>query len=254
MRLIVGLGNPGPKYAGHRHNIGYMAVDRIASDHGFGPWKSKFQGMVSEGRFGSDRVVLLKPETFMNNSGQSVQAAMKFYKIDPADVIVFHDELDLAPGKVRVKMGGGRLEVFNFCSEQPHLFVIECAADVGTFGKSVDQDCIIDRPLIKAVEKRRNASPFGLQTILFSYNGVQLGVCISRVEFDENLSLSYSRSVLDVDRSNLPVKFRLYDLNTTYRYNLALPSRDHFNFEHTCHHNDCREDGHGKPDRGMKSG
>ena len=69
MRLIVGLGNPGPKYAGHRHNIGYMAVGRIAEDHGFGPWKSKFQGVISEGRFGSDRIVLLKPETFMNNSG-----------------------------------------------------------------------------------------------------------------------------------------------------------------------------------------
>ncbi|MEP2027089.1 MAG: aminoacyl-tRNA hydrolase [Paracoccaceae bacterium] len=107
MRLIVGLGNPGPKYAGHRHNIGYMAVDRIASDHDFGPWKSKFQGMVSEGRFGSDRAVLLKPETFMNNSGQSVGEAMRFYKLAPEEVVVLHDEIDLAPGKVRAKMAGG---------------------------------------------------------------------------------------------------------------------------------------------------
>jgi peptidyl-tRNA hydrolase, PTH1 family len=107
MKLIVGLGNPGGKYARNRHNIGFMALDRIAEDHGFAPWKGKFQGSVSEGRFGSDRAVLLKPETFMNNSGQSVQAAMKFYKIDPADVIVFHDELDLAPGKVKCKTGGG---------------------------------------------------------------------------------------------------------------------------------------------------
>lgn len=107
MKLIVGLGNPGGKYARHRHNIGFMAVDRIAEDHGFAPWKGKFQGSVSEGRFGSDRAVLLKPETFMNNSGQSVQAAMQFYKLDPADVVVLHDEIDLAPGKVKHKVGGG---------------------------------------------------------------------------------------------------------------------------------------------------
>ncbi|MGC1496831.1 MAG: aminoacyl-tRNA hydrolase [Sulfitobacter sp.] len=107
MKLIVGLGNPGAKYARNRHNIGFMALDQIASDHGFGPWKGKHQGSVSEGRFGSDRAVLLKPETFMNNSGQSVQAAMRFYKLEPADVIVFHDEIDLAPGKVKCKVGGG---------------------------------------------------------------------------------------------------------------------------------------------------
>jgi PTH1 family peptidyl-tRNA hydrolase len=107
MKLIVGLGNPGTKYAGHRHNIGFMAADRIAADHGFSPWKSKHQGSLCEGRFGSDRVVLLKPETFMNNSGQSVQAAMRFYKLDPEDVIVLHDEIDLAPGKVKFKTGGG---------------------------------------------------------------------------------------------------------------------------------------------------
>lgn len=107
MKLIVGLGNPGAKYAGNRHNIGYMAVDRIAADHGFTPWRSKFQGQISEGRFGSDKVILLKPETFMNLSGQSVGEAMRFHKIDPADVIVFHDEIDLAPSKVRLKTGGG---------------------------------------------------------------------------------------------------------------------------------------------------
>lgn len=107
MKLIVGLGNPGPKYAEHRHNIGFMALDRIAQDHDFSPWRGKHQGSVSEGRFGSERAVLLKPETFMNNSGQSVQAAMRFYKIDPSDVIVLHDEIDLAPGKVKYKVGGG---------------------------------------------------------------------------------------------------------------------------------------------------
>lgn len=107
MKLIVGLGNPGAKYARHRHNIGYMAVDRIADDHGFSPWRSKFQGVISEGRLGSEKIVLQKPETFMNLSGQSVGEAMRFFKLDPDEVIVFQDELDLAPGKVRVKTGGG---------------------------------------------------------------------------------------------------------------------------------------------------
>lgn len=107
MRLFVGLGNPGAKYAGNRHNIGFMALDQIAADHGFAPWRSKFQAQLSEGKFGSTKVILLKPETFMNKSGQSVGEAMRFYKLEPADVVVFHDELDLAPGKARVKMGGG---------------------------------------------------------------------------------------------------------------------------------------------------
>ena len=107
MKLIVGLGNPGAKYAQNRHNIGFMAVDRIAADHGFGPWKARFQGQVAEGRLGAEKVMLLKPETFMNLSGQSVGEAMRFYKLTPGDVTVFHDELDLAPGKVRVKQGGG---------------------------------------------------------------------------------------------------------------------------------------------------
>lgn len=107
MKLFVGLGNPGQKYARNRHNIGFMAVDRIAEDHGFGPWKSKFQGEISEGRLGSEKILLLKPQTFMNRSGQSVGEAMRFYKLESTDVVVFHDELDLAPGKVRVKAGGG---------------------------------------------------------------------------------------------------------------------------------------------------
>ena len=107
MKLFVGLGNPGSKYARNRHNIGFMALDRIAEDHGFGPWKSKFQGEVAEGRLGTEKILLLKPQTFMNRSGQSVGEAMRFYKLESTDVTVFHDELDLAPGKVRVKAGGG---------------------------------------------------------------------------------------------------------------------------------------------------
>ena len=107
MRLFVGLGNPGAKYARNRHNIGFMAVEQIASDNGFGPWRSKFQGQISEGALGREKVLLLKPETFMNKSGHSVGAAAQFYKLAPTDIYVFHDELDLAPGKCRVKTGGG---------------------------------------------------------------------------------------------------------------------------------------------------
>lgn len=107
MKLIVGLGNPGTKYAENRHNIGFMAVDRIAADYSFSPWKSRFQGLVSDGRLGQGRVTLLKPQTFMNLSGQSVGEAMRYLKLTPAEVIVLHDELDLAPGKCRLKQGGG---------------------------------------------------------------------------------------------------------------------------------------------------
>lgn len=107
MKLIVGLGNPGAKYASNRHNIGFMALDRIAEDHGFGPWRTRFQGQANDGRIGDCRVTLLKPQTFMNLSGQAVGEAMRYLKLTPADVIVLHDELDLAPGKCRVKQGGG---------------------------------------------------------------------------------------------------------------------------------------------------
>ncbi|WP_293575557.1 aminoacyl-tRNA hydrolase [Phaeobacter sp.] len=107
MKLFVGLGNPGAKYAGNRHNIGFMALDQIASDHGFSPWKSKFQAQLCEGQMAGEKVLLLKPQTFMNLSGQSVGEAMRFYKLTPDAVTVLHDELDLAPGKARVKQGGG---------------------------------------------------------------------------------------------------------------------------------------------------
>lgn len=107
MKLFVGLGNPGGQYARNRHNVGFMAVDAIADAHGFGPWRGKFQGEVAEGRLGTEKVLLLKPATYMNLSGDSVQAALRFYKIEPGDMVVFHDELDLAPGRVRVKTGGG---------------------------------------------------------------------------------------------------------------------------------------------------
>ncbi|KKB07237.1 aminoacyl-tRNA hydrolase [Devosia chinhatensis] len=107
MKLLVGLGNPGAQYAGNRHNIGFMAIDAIAAAHHIPTWKSKHAGQQAEGSIGPDRVLLLKPQTFMNKSGDSVQQVARFYKIPAADVIVFYDELDLAPGKVRVKVGGG---------------------------------------------------------------------------------------------------------------------------------------------------
>ena len=107
MLLLIGLGNPGQKYEHNRHNIGYVAVDEIVHRHSFGPWKSRFQGVVSEGRLGSQKVLALKPATFMNLSGQSVGEAMRFFKLGLEDVVVLHDELALEPGKMRVKTGGG---------------------------------------------------------------------------------------------------------------------------------------------------
>ena len=107
MLLWAGLGNPEPSMARQRHNVGFMAVDRIAQAHGFGPWRQRFKGSVAEGSVGGERVLLLKPLTYMNGSGESVQPAAAFYKLGPESVTAFHDELDLAPGKVRVKRGGG---------------------------------------------------------------------------------------------------------------------------------------------------
>ncbi len=107
MQLWVGLGNPGPGYAMHRHNVGFMAMDVIAELHGFGAVQKKFQGWTQEGRIGTEKVLLLKPATFMNESGRSVGEAMRFYKLELSALTVFHDELDLAPFKVKVKQGGG---------------------------------------------------------------------------------------------------------------------------------------------------
>ena len=107
MLLLVGLGNPGPKYQRNRHNVGFMAVDAIVRRHGFGPFRARFDGLAAEGEIGGEKVLALKPLTFMNDSGRSVAAAMRFYKLAPARVAVIHDELDLKPFKVRVKTGGG---------------------------------------------------------------------------------------------------------------------------------------------------
>lgn len=107
MQLIVGLGNPGDRYQNNRHNIGFMAVDRIGDDYGFGPARTRFQGEVREGVIAGEKCLLLKPQTFMNKSGQSVGEAIRFYKLEPDQILVIYDELDLAPGKIRMKLGGG---------------------------------------------------------------------------------------------------------------------------------------------------
>jgi peptidyl-tRNA hydrolase, PTH1 family len=107
MLLLVGLGNPGARYAANRHNIGFIAVQAIAKRHGIGPWRRRFQGLACEGPLGGARTLLVLPGTFMNESGRAVAEAAHFYKLAPSDVTVFHDEIDLPPGKVRVKIGGG---------------------------------------------------------------------------------------------------------------------------------------------------
>lgn len=107
MLLLAGLGNPGPRYANNRHNIGFMAVDEIVRRHSFSPWRSRFQADCAEGTLAGEKVLALKPQTYMNESGRAVGEALRFYKLTPQQVIVLYDEIDLAPGKVRVKLGGG---------------------------------------------------------------------------------------------------------------------------------------------------
>jgi PTH1 family peptidyl-tRNA hydrolase len=107
MLIFAGLGNPGDRHAGNRHNVGFMAVDAIARRHSFSPWTRKFQGLVAEGRLEGEKILLLKPQTYMNLSGQSVGEALRFYRLEPSQLTVFYDEIDLAPAKVRLKRGGG---------------------------------------------------------------------------------------------------------------------------------------------------
>ena len=121
MQLWVGLGNPGAQYALQRHNVGFMVADTIAEMHDFGPVKKAFQGWTQEGRIGSEKILLLKPATFMNESGRSIGEAMRFYKLDVGDVTVFHDELDLAPFKVKVKTGGGTAGHNGLRSTEAHI-------------------------------------------------------------------------------------------------------------------------------------
>ena len=121
MLLLVGLGNPGPSYRDNRHNVGFMAVDAIHGRWRLGPYRSKFHGDLADGVINGEKVLILKPQTYMNESGRAVQAAMTFYKIAPADVVVLHDELDLAAGKLRVKKGGGHAGHNGLRSIQGHI-------------------------------------------------------------------------------------------------------------------------------------
>ncbi|HEX8419111.1 MAG TPA: aminoacyl-tRNA hydrolase [Sphingomonas sp.] len=121
MQIWAGLGNPGAQYAMHRHNVGFMAVDSIAEVHGFGAVRKQFQGWVQEGRIGAEKILLLKPATFMNDSGRSIGEALRFYKLDIAALTVFHDELDLAPFKIKVKTGGGTAGHNGLRSTDQHL-------------------------------------------------------------------------------------------------------------------------------------
>ena len=121
MKLLVGLGNPGDKYAGNRHNVGFMAVERIAEAHRFGPWKKKFQGLACDGDIGAEKVMLLKPQTYMNESGRSVGEAVRFLKVPIGDLIVLYDEIDLAPGKLKAKTGGGNAGHNGLRSISAHL-------------------------------------------------------------------------------------------------------------------------------------
>jgi peptidyl-tRNA hydrolase, PTH1 family len=123
VKLVVGLGNPGPKYERTRHNIGFRALDEIARRHGFRGAREKFNGLIAEGDIDGERVIALKPQTFMNNSGESVGPAARFYKIEPEDVVVIYDELDLAQGKMRVKRGGGNAGHNGLRSVDAHLGV-----------------------------------------------------------------------------------------------------------------------------------
>jgi PTH1 family peptidyl-tRNA hydrolase len=121
MKLFVGLGNPGSEYARNRHNVGFMAADEIARAHGFGPWKRKFQGLAADGEIAGEKVLLLKPDTYMNESGRSVGEAARFLKIAEEDIVVFYDEIDLAPAKLKVKSGGGNAGHNGLRSISAHL-------------------------------------------------------------------------------------------------------------------------------------
>ncbi len=146
MLLVVGLGNPGAGYARNRHNIGFMAVDEIVRRHSFGPYRAKFHGELAEGQIGGEKVLVLKPQTYMNESGRAIQAAMTFYKIAVEDVLVLHDELDLVGGKVRVKRGGGHAGHNGLRSIHAHVGAGYARVRIG-IGHPGDKDRVIGHVL-----------------------------------------------------------------------------------------------------------
>jgi len=146
MLLVVGLGNPGAGYARNRHNVGFMAADEIVRRHSFGPYRAKFHGEISEGKIAGEKILVLKPETYMNESGRAVQAAMTFYKVPPEDVIVLHDELDLVSGKVRVKRGGGHAGHNGLRSIHAHIGDSYARVRIG-IGHPGDKDQVVGHVL-----------------------------------------------------------------------------------------------------------
>jgi PTH1 family peptidyl-tRNA hydrolase len=143
MRLIVGLGNPGPQYARNRHNVGFMAADAIARAHLFLPFRKKFAGEIAEGAFAGERALILKPMTYMNVSGVSVAEAARFFKVPAADIVVIHDEIDLAPGRLRVKRGGGTAGHNGLASIADHLGADFMRVRIGV-GHPGDPDRVAD--------------------------------------------------------------------------------------------------------------
>lgn len=146
MQLFAGLGNPGPAYAMNRHNVGFMAVDAIHANQDFGPWKKRFQGLVSEGRLGGARVLLLKPATYMNESGRALGEALRFYRLEPGAITVFHDELDLEPFRVKVKLGGGAAGQNGIRSISSHIGPDFRRVRIG-IGHPVRRDRVLDHVL-----------------------------------------------------------------------------------------------------------
>lgn len=143
MFLVVGLGNPGAEYKGNRHNTGFMATDEIVRRYNFGAWKSRFNAQVSEGVIDGEKVIVLQPQTFMNNSGQAVRAAMDFYKLPVSQVIVFHDEMDIPVGKVKAKVGGGAGGHNGLKSVDAHCTADYARVRIGT-GRPADKDQVVN--------------------------------------------------------------------------------------------------------------
>ena len=143
MRLIVGLGNPGPDYARNRHNIGFMAADAIVRRHRFSPWREKFSSEIADGEFASGRALVLKPMTYMNESGSSVAQAARFFKVPVENIVVLHDEIDLAPGKIRVKKGGGHAGHNGLRSIDDHLGADFVRVRIGV-GRPADPEHVAD--------------------------------------------------------------------------------------------------------------
>ena len=139
MLLFAGLGNPGAQYANNRHNVGFVAADAIARRHSFSPWSKKFQGLIAEGVIAGEKIILIKPQTFMNLSGQSVGEALRFYKLEPSALTVFYDEIDLAEGKLRIKTGGGAGGHNGIRSIDGHVGNADAHAAIGVAGMAVDR-------------------------------------------------------------------------------------------------------------------